>query len=86
MSRKHPIIGVTGSSGAGTTSVKVAFEHIFGRENIKAAVIEGDAFHKYDRKKMKQVIEESTRTGPRPISHFGPEANLFDELEAVFKH
>lgn len=85
MSRKHPIIGVTGSSGAGTSTVKLAFEHILRRENIRAAIIEGDAFHKFDRKEMRKAIEESERTGPRPISHFGPEANLFEELEAVFK-
>jgi phosphoribulokinase len=27
MSKKHPVIVVTGSSGAGTTFVKRAFEH-----------------------------------------------------------
>ncbi|MBI2311520.1 MAG: phosphoribulokinase [Betaproteobacteria bacterium] len=85
MSRKHPVIAVTGSSGAGTSTVKVAFEHILRRENIRAAIIEGDAFHRYDRKEMKKAIEESERTTPRAISHFGPEANLFEELEAVFK-
>ena len=34
MSKKHPVIAVTGSSGAGTTTVKRAFEHIFLREGI----------------------------------------------------
>ena len=46
MSIKHPIISVTGSSGAGTTSVKRTFDQIFRREKIKAASIEGDAFHR----------------------------------------
>ena len=32
MSRKHPVIAVTGSSGAGTTTVKRAFENLFRRE------------------------------------------------------
>ena len=49
MSIKHPIISITGSSGSGTTSVKKTFDEIFRRENIKAAFIEGDAFHRYDR-------------------------------------
>ena len=46
MSKKHPIIAVTGSSGAGTTTVKVAFEHIFLREGLNPAVIEGDSYHR----------------------------------------
>ncbi|HEX3443744.1 MAG TPA: phosphoribulokinase, partial [Chthoniobacterales bacterium] len=29
MSKKHPIISVTGSSGAGTTSTRKTFEEIF---------------------------------------------------------
>ncbi|MGD8956521.1 MAG: phosphoribulokinase, partial [Chromatiaceae bacterium] len=44
MSKKHPVVAVTGSSGAGTTTVKRAFEHIFIREGINAAVVEGDSF------------------------------------------
>ena len=49
MSRAHPIISITGSSGAGTTSVKKTFEQIFRREKVVAAYIEGDAFHRYNR-------------------------------------
>ncbi len=49
MSQKFPIISVTGSSGAGTSTVKHTFEQIFRRENITAAFIEGDAYHRYDR-------------------------------------
>ena len=37
MSVKHPIISITGSSGAGTSSVKRTFEQIFRREQIEAA-------------------------------------------------
>lgn len=84
MSEKHPIIAVTGSSGAGTSTVKVAFEHIFRREGIKAGVVEGDSFHRYDRAEMKKAIDQVTSSG-NPISHFGPEANLFDKLEELFK-
>ena len=43
MSAKHPIIAITGSSGAGTTSVTRTFEHIFRREGVNAAIVEGDA-------------------------------------------
>lgn len=85
MSMEHPIIAVTGSSGAGTSTVQQTFEHIFRRERIKAAVIEGDSFHRYNRAEMKDVIAKSVESGGRPISHFGPEANLFEELEALFR-
>jgi phosphoribulokinase len=85
MSVKHPIISVTGSSGAGTTSVKRTFERIFRREGINAAFIEGDSFHRYDRAEMKRVMAEEATRGNNHFSHFGPEANLLEELEAVFR-
>jgi phosphoribulokinase len=85
MSRRHPIIAVTGSSGAGTSTVKVAFEHIMRRENINAAVVEGDAFHKYNREEMKKAIEQSEKKTSRGISHFGPEGNIWEELEVLFR-
>ncbi len=84
MSRQHPIVAVTGSSGAGTTSVKKVFEHIFHREHIKAGVIEGDSFHRYNREEMRRLIKDAEAEG-RDISHFGPEANLFSELEGLFR-
>ncbi len=84
MSVKHPVIVVTGSSGAGTTTVKNAFEHMFHREGINAAVIEGDAFHRYDRLTMKEKVAEAAKEGI-DLSHFGPDANIFDKLEALFK-
>ena len=83
MSKLHPIIAVTGSSGAGTSDVKTAFEEIFRREGIEAAVIEGDCFHRYNRRKMDEEVELAKRRGEN-ITHFGPEGNLFEELEAVF--
>lgn len=84
MSRKHPIIAVTGSSGAGTTSVRRIFEGIFRHEGLNAALIEGDSFHKYERDEMRRLIEIYDQAGGHAISHFGPEANLFEELEALF--
>ena len=85
MSIAHPIISVTGSSGAGTTSVKHTFEQIFRREEVSAAFIEGDAFHRYDRAKMKQVMSDEATKGNNHFSHFGIEANILDRLEAVFR-
>jgi len=85
MSRKHPVIAVTGSSGAGTSLVTQTFQHIFRREEIKAVTIEGDSFHRYDREDMKRQIAKAEKSGERTISHFGPEANLFQELETLFR-
>jgi phosphoribulokinase len=85
MSIKHPIISVTGSSGAGTTSVKRTFERIFNREKITAAFIEGDSFHRYDRQEMKRVMKREAEQGNFHFSHFGPDANLLEDLEAVFR-
>jgi phosphoribulokinase len=85
MSLRHPIISVTGSSGAGTTSVKDTFEQIFRREQVAAAFIEGDAFHAYDRQEMRELMAEQAARGNGHFSHFGPDANLFEELEAVFR-
>ena len=85
MSRKHPIIAVTGSSGAGTSVVTQTFQHIFRREEINAMTVEGDSFHCYDREEMKRQIAKAEKNGQRTISHFGPEANLFEELEALFR-
>ena len=84
MSKKHPIVAVTGSSGAGTTTVKRAFEHIFYRDGINAAVIEGDSFHRYDRAEMKVEMAKAVEAHSN-LSHFGPEANRFDLLEDLFR-
>ena len=84
MSVRHPIISVTGSSGAGTTTVKHTFERIFRREGLSAAFIEGDAFHRYDRAEMKRAMAEAAASGNAHFSHFGPYSNLLAELESVF--
>jgi len=86
MSAKHPIIAVTGSSGAGTTSVTRTFNWIFRRERINAVLVEGDSFHRYDRDEMKQMMAEASAKGNNHFSHFGPENNLFKELEELFRH
>ena len=83
MSKQHPIIAITGSSGAGTSTVRVAMEHIFRRDGFKAVIVEGDSFHRYDRLEMQRQVERALREGHH-LSHFGPEGNLFDRLEALF--
>lgn len=85
MSTLHPIISITGSSGAGTTSVKRIFELIFRRETIDAAFIEGDAFHRYDRAAMKAKVAEEEARGNPNFTHFNAEANELETLEAVFE-
>jgi len=84
VSIKHPIIAVTGSSGAGTTTVMKSFAHIFRREGITAQVIEGDSFHRYNRVEMRERVQAADRGSGPQISHFGPEANLLRELAHTF--
>ena len=86
MSAKHPVIAVTGSSGAGTTSVTRTFNWIFRREQINAVLVEGDSFHRFNRAEMKAKMTEAAAAGDQHFSHFGPANNLFQELEELFKH
>ena len=85
MSAKHPIIAITGSSGAGTTSVTRTFENIFRREGVAAALIEGDSFHRHDRQAMKAAMAEAEKNDKPHFSHFGEDANLFGELQELFR-
>jgi len=85
MSKKHPIVAVTGSSGAGTSTVKRAFENIFRRENINPVIIEGDSLHSLDRMAFREVVKKQEAEGNLTFSHFGPEANHFDKIEEMFK-
>ena len=85
MSKKHPIISVTGSSGAGTSTVKATFEQIFRREGIKAVSIEGDAFHRFNRADMRAELARRQDEGDPGFSHFSYEANELGELERVFR-
>lgn len=84
MSVKHPIVSITGSSGAGTTFVKKAFEKVFDREGLNVAVVEGDSFHKYERAEMREKVAASREAG-QVLTHFAEAANHFDKLEALFK-
>jgi phosphoribulokinase len=65
--------------------VKQTFAQIFRREKIDAAFIEGDAFHRFGRAAMTEAMADAAKAGNNHFSHFGPEANLLAELEAVFK-
>ena len=85
MSAKHPIIAITGSSGAGTTTVMRSFQHIFRREKVRAQIVEGDSFHKYNRAEMREEMRKQEAAGNLHFSHFGPDANLLGELEGLFR-
>ncbi len=84
MAKKYPIVALTGSSGAGTTTTKIVMQQIFRRNRYKAIFVDGDSFHKYDRKGMIEAIKKATEEG-RNMSHFGPEGNEFHMLAELFQ-
>ena len=61
------------------------FAQIFRREGIRAAFIEGDAFHRYDRVAMKEKVACEAKRGNPNFTHFNAEANELETLEAVFE-
>lgn len=85
MSRNFPVIAITGSSGAGTTSVMQSFQHVFRRESIKAQMIEGDSMHRYERKEMDEELNRQKQIPGSHFSHFNPKANLLPELAETFR-
>ena len=85
MSKKFPVVAITGSSGAGTSTVRDSFQHIFTRDNIDASIIDGDAFHKYERKEMDDLIKKNSKNTDVNFSHFSPDANLLGDLANTFK-
>ncbi|GHU14944.1 phosphoribulokinase [Betaproteobacteria bacterium] len=85
MSTRHPIIAITGSSGAGTSTVRQVFESMFRREGVNAAIIDGDSFHRYERAALRRMNEARAGNGELRFSLFGPETNLFSELENLFR-
>lgn len=84
MREKHPIIAVTGASGAGTTVVQLAFREIFHRLDIKGVFVEGDSFLKYDEVEMCRCIDRAEEE-QKPVSRYGPELNDFEQLEQLFR-
>jgi phosphoribulokinase len=85
MSALHPIISVTGSSGAGTSTVRQVFEGMFRREGVNAAFVEGDSFHRYERAALRRMTEMRGAGEDFRDSLFGPETTLFPELESLFR-
>ena len=83
MSTEFPIIALTGSSGAGSSTITRAFEHIFWRDRVKAAYIQGSGFHRYSRTEMEQEIARACAED-RILSHYGPAGNCLDKLETLF--
>ena len=84
MSEKYPIIAVTGASGAGSPTVKAAFNHIFFRHNAIPLMVDGDSFHRYDRHEMR-AAESEARKERCVLSHFGPDANLLEQQAQLFE-
>ena len=85
MSVKNPIVAITGSSGAGTTTVMKSFQHIFRREGIRAQILEGDSMHRYNRVEMREEMRQQQAAGNLSFSHFSPDANLLGELADTFR-
>ncbi|AKH19590.1 phosphoribulokinase [Sedimenticola thiotaurini] len=84
MSTKHPIIVITGSSGSGSWRVSDVFNHIAWREEISHLIVDGSAFHRYERDEMATQVEAASAEG-RYLSHFSPEGNRLDLLESLFQ-
>jgi phosphoribulokinase len=63
MSPRHPVIAITGSSGAGTTTVTTTFQQIFRREGVRTVIVDGDAFYRYDRSDMRVKMAEAQTKG-----------------------
>jgi phosphoribulokinase len=84
MSARHPIIGVTGSSGAGTSTALKVFVRLFEELKLKPALIEGDAFHGLDREQNRAAIERARIRGEN-FSLFGPAGNLLTRLDALLR-
>ena len=85
MSKNHPIVALARPSGAATPVVMDSFAHVFRREQIRAAVVEGESFHRYNRSDMNEQLTKAISSGNPHFSHFGPDANLFAELEELFR-
>lgn len=84
MAREYPIIAVTGSSGAGTTTIKDAFARMFARQEVNAAFVHGDSFHRYTRNQLEKLLAAHPDQR-QSLSHFALQANLLDRLEQLFQ-
>jgi phosphoribulokinase len=84
MSSRNPIIAVTGSSGAGTSTTTASFEHIFRTLGVRPVSVEGDSFHRFSRQEMDFEKRKAKETSTN-ISYFGDLANDFNALERLFR-
>ena len=89
MSSRNPIIAVTGSSGAGTSTTTEAFEHIFRSLGIRSAQVEGDSFHRYSRQEMDLealwtfFMFESSQPFKTSGKDLGGDWTAFEDLSSV---
>lgn len=81
---RHPIVAVTGSCGAGLSTVRHAFKTVVRRLGLNAVMVHGDAFRRYTEGQFATLLEDAHASG-RHLSWFGPECNHFAELEALFR-
>ena len=63
MSVAHPIIAVTGSSGAGTSTVKETFDRIFRQLQVQPVMVQGDSFHRFNRQQMQAETKAAAMRG-----------------------
>lgn len=80
MSERHPVIGVTGTFGAGMRNVRIAFHHLMQRLELNALHVEGSSYYRYTRDEMTPRIDASARDHGH-FGHFSLEANRLDLLE-----
>jgi phosphoribulokinase len=85
MSKQHPIVAVTGSSGVNRGVVRGVFQRIAERQGFQPAFVDGDSFHRYTREEMRAKTAEARAKGNVHFSHFGPAANVFDEQDALYR-
>ena len=85
MSAKHPIISVTGSSGAGTTSVQADVRADLPPREDHRRLHRGRRLPPLRPRRDGAVCAEADEGGNSHFSHFGQEANLLDELEELFR-
>lgn len=85
MSKQHPIITVTGASGANRGIVRTVFGRVCRRQNIISASVEGDSFHRFTRAQMREQQKKAAKAGDTNFSHFGPKANLFAEQLELYR-
>ena len=84
MSQMHPIIAVTGSLSSGTEVMQNAFTDIFRKLDVHANFVLGNSFRRFEAHEVSEVFRTAAHEN-KPISHFGPETNLFDRLESLFR-